>query len=275
MKSKLFIVTYNNAEDLDACLNSIYNKVEVPDEIYVINNHSSISINKDYIDSGLIVLNNVLRPDFSTGHLSRNWNQALINGFKDVNKPDSDIVMTCQDDTIFEEGWLDFIKENHQKYSFMTFGVGDAFCSYTIDAVKSIGLWDERFCNIGYHEIDYFLRAHIFNRDKSSINDIHFGINFLDGNYYNHELHIDGHGGNKNVLKVPAKNTDRLNNHNLSKSVAHNHSEKMFNYKWPEVPISHSWREFNLTHLRPKDQFITYPYFELKIENLKDKGYIV
>ena len=98
MKIKLFIVTYNNPEDLNLTLKSIFKSIDNTNkhniEINIINNHSNFNINKDYL--GFIkILNNVLRPNFSTGHLSRNWNQALILGFENLISTKSDIVITC------------------------------------------------------------------------------------------------------------------------------------------------------------------------------------
>ena len=53
----------------------------------------------------------------------------------------------------------------------MTFGQGDALQVMTPESIRTIGLYDERFCNIGYQEGDYFQRARILNNEKSSIND--------------------------------------------------------------------------------------------------------
>jgi hypothetical protein len=121
------------------------------------------------------VMHNTLRPDFSTGHLSRSWNQAILHGFKNLLNPIAQIVVACQVDTIFNVDWLARLIDLHQKYSFISAGWGDAFLSFTPDGVRAIGLFDERFCNIVHQECDYFTRALIFNKDKSSINDFHHG----------------------------------------------------------------------------------------------------
>lgn len=84
------------------CLDSIFSKLSKEElsilEIYIINNHSNSEINKDYLDNITI-----LRPDFSTGHLSRNWNQAIINVFQNLKNPDYNIVITNQNDIIFRK----------------------------------------------------------------------------------------------------------------------------------------------------------------------------
>ena len=168
MKIKQYIVTYNNSLQINNCLDSIFSKLSKEElsilEIYIINNHSNLEINKEYLDN-ITILNNNLRPDFSTGHLARNWNQAIINGFQNLNNPDCDIVITNQDDTIFKENYINQIIELHKNFDLIQFGWGDNFISYTPNAIKRIGLWDERFCNIGYQEADYLLRA-AFNRSS-------------------------------------------------------------------------------------------------------------
>jgi hypothetical protein len=142
---KIFIVTYNNNSVLnEKSLRTLFeSKLPQQCQIFIINNHSNLSIDTSYVDR-VTVLNNMTRPDFSTGHLARNWNQALINGFRNSNVPDCDLVVCAQTDCQFAPDWLDYITELHQKYDFITFGAGDCFHSYTPNAVKGIGLWDER-----------------------------------------------------------------------------------------------------------------------------------
>jgi len=178
MKIKQFIATYNNEFQINKCLDSIFNSLNKYElsilEIFIINNHSNLNIHKEYLGK-VKILNNELRPDFSTGHLSRTWNQSIINGFKDLKNPDCDILITNHDDTKFVDNYIEKLINYHKTYDFITFGRGDNFISYTVNAVKKIGLWDERFCNIGHHEQDYFLRANKFLKDKS-INDSDFMI---------------------------------------------------------------------------------------------------
>jgi hypothetical protein len=49
----------------------------------------------------------------------------------------------------------------------------------TSNAVKQVGLFDERFCNIGLQEADYFLRCLLYNKDRSSLNDIEHDSDIL------------------------------------------------------------------------------------------------
>ena len=86
-KIKIYIVTYKNDKCLNTNLRSLFcsDLMNYDYEINVINNHSQINIDPKF--KKVKLLNNNLRVDFSTGHLSRNWNQALINGFQDLNNP--------------------------------------------------------------------------------------------------------------------------------------------------------------------------------------------
>lgn len=259
MKIKLYIVTYNRENLLNETLKSIFNsKILFDLDITIINNHSNFKINEDFL-SKVNILHNSLRPDFSTGHLSRNWNQAIINGFKDLNNPDCDIVITCQDDTVFETNWLNKLVNYHKYYNFITQGGGDCFCSYTPEAIKNIGLWDERFCNIGYQEADYFFRAVIYNKQKSSIND---------------ELHIRKFNpvGNFIFKSTPDHKYDEAH----TKSMEHHTITKaLFFKKWGLEPGPWSEKHFNYTSKSLIENYIMYPYFEKNILNLSEKNYFI
>ena len=141
MKIKQYIVTYNNEKQINNCLNSIFTQLSDEElnilEVNVINNHSDLSINKEFLTK-IKILNNDLRPDFSTGHLSRSWNQAIINGFRDLKKPDCDILITNQDDTKFTKNYINKTLELHQTFDLLQFGWGDNFVSYNINAIKKL-----------------------------------------------------------------------------------------------------------------------------------------
>lgn len=174
MKIKVFIVTYKNESmlknNIDSLLVSDLTQYEF--SITVINNFTEEFSLNDYLKSNNVcVMHNNLRPSFSTGHLSRSWNQALIHGFKSIPNPDSDIVVLAQDDNLFFKNWCSYIVDKHKDNDFITMGGGDQFHSYNVNHVKKVGLWDERFCNIGYQEYDYWIRSFLYNREKSSIND--------------------------------------------------------------------------------------------------------
>ena len=88
----------------------------------------SISIKalcKKHHVSALFAFGSVLRPDFSTGHLSRNYNEAIINSFEDLNDPKCDVVITCQVDTILLENWYQEVLKYLEKYNYICVGHGD------------------------------------------------------------------------------------------------------------------------------------------------------
>lgn len=267
MKIKIYIVTYNNNKllnewTLTTLFNSDLSKHEV--KVYIIDNHSTAKVDDNYKDK-VTILHNQLRPDFSTGHLSRNWNQALVNGFESLKEPKCDIVVCSQNDVKFNPNWLNDLVEAHKTYSFITYGQGDCLHSYTPAAVKKIGLWDERYNTIMYQEHDYFLRALIYNREKSSINS-------------------RGTGQLLNPLKVElldiksapcgAKRGEKTH----AKARKHASTcQRLFKTKWGNIPHAR-WKK-NYDDWVPKhsniQNFMFYPYFEKDIENLQQKKYFM
>lgn len=263
MKIKQYIVTFNNKLQINNCLESIFNKLSDAElsilEIYVINNHSNLDIDTKFLRN-ITILNNELRPDFSTGHLSRNWNQAIINGFKNLNSPDCDILITNQDDTIFKQNYINKLIKLHTQFDLIQFGWGDNFISYTPNAIKKIGLWDERFCNIGYQEADYMLRSYLYLKNKSSIND------FSHNRILNKINECDW------VIDIIPSGNARHESYNAQSTVFHSHSKYIYEMKWginPDIGFIHD------IYLSPKiNSFIMYPYFEKDIETLNLQNYL-
>ena len=270
MKIKHYIVTYKNNKILNNGLETIfplfkkYKKEEY--QVFIINNHSDISI-KPKFKPFVTILNNVLRPDFSTGHLTRNWNQAIINGFKDLNNPDCDILITNQNDCEFDGDFIPNLIEWHKKYSFIQFGAGDNYISYTIDAIKRVGLWDERFCNIGYQEADYFLRQLLYNTNGCSIND------YKHRRVHNSEIN--------NIIKHTISGHDRKDEFHLQSQKYHTISENVYTLKWGDTVSNHTdigWSYENLKDLSPIiPSFIYYPYFEknINLDTIKTQKYVL
>ena len=260
MKIKIFVVTYNDPETLNnKALKSIFNvdRAGHDVEINIINNHSNFSLNEEYRD--VKILHNDTRPDFSRGHLSRNWNQAILNGFKDLKNPDCDILILSQDDVDWNPDAINMLIDVHKKYSFYSDNRGDSLMSYLPDAVKKIGLWDERFNGLGFHDAEYFLRVLIYNRNKSSINDIgHHRIlnpvpNHID-NFYN-----------------------RSNRDHNCKGYSHDYCHDLYHLKWPGMGFE--WNENFFKRAKEVkhssiQNFVLYPYFEKDIE-LENKNYYI
>jgi hypothetical protein len=281
MKIKIYIVTYKNEDYLKNNIISLLGSdlINYKYEINVINNFTSNFSLQDFCDTNNIkVIHNNLRPDFSTGHLSRNWNQAIINGFKDINNPDCDILVLCQNDNIFKKDWCQYIIEKHKTYDFISIGGGDQYHSYTINHIKKVGIWDERYCNIGYQEADYFIRSYLYNKERTSIND------------YNHKrIHNklveqptttpSGIIGTDKIIELDdsLKGGMRGDESHIQSSRYHYISKKILDQKWG-IEFEGSWSEEKLKHLPRNSKissFIFYPYFEKDIEDLNEKGYII
>jgi hypothetical protein len=272
----IYIVTYRNPVDLNRNIASLLAS-EARARIYVINNHSKFSLEPEH-EREVTVLHNALRPDFSTGHLSRNWNQALLHGFRDLKSPANDVVVTVQDDVVFKADWFKNLIDLHQRYSFITMGPGDTFCSYLPEAVRKVGMWDERFCNLAYHEGDYFLRSLIHNRERCSINDLVHGRqhNVVEGN----ALRCSSTRSVENeqradslLITSPHWNVDRKEAH-LSSIKYHPLSETVFRHKWGIGADPWTSAHHEIRHSRVPN-YIMYPFFEKDVEELREKNYIV
>ena len=258
-----FIVTYNNTDVLHAGLDTLKPTIEKYDksqyELFILNNHTNFHIDP-YYDDKVKVIHNQGRPDFSTGHLTRNWNQAIIHGFEDLINPKCDIVIASQNDTAYTDDFLEQLIELHKTYDLVQFGAGDTFMSYTPNAIKKIGLWDERFCNIGYQEADYFLRAYLYLHDRTTINDIYHGrtLNQVT-NRITKDIFQTGHlrGEQSHLDSIPY----------------HTYQKQLYKYKWHSAidldeATSLYWHNIqSFKNLYPKiDSFIYYPYFEKGVD---------
>jgi hypothetical protein len=243
MKIKLYIVTYNNSFVLNKTLNSLFKTKEYSNiEVIIINNHTNFKCNYN-----VNVKHNIVRPDFSTGHLARDWNCAIIDGFKNLQNPDCDIVITSQDDMVFSENWVNKLLKYHETYNFITSSWGDGFCSYLPESIINVGLWDERFNTIEYQEADYFNRQKLFNKDKCSINDFHHN-RILNPLFKNDDDSFVKRASDELPTRKPSKH-----NFNLLKS------------KYDE-PL-----EFRDNLSYKNKQTILYPYFEKDIMNINEK----
>jgi len=275
IRINIYIVTYRNPIDLNRNIASILaSGADV--RINVINNHSQFFLEPSH-EKAVTVLHNSLRPDFSTGHLSRNWNQALLHGFNDLKNPASDIVVTVQDDVLFKQNWLPRLVDIHRQYNFITQGIGDAFCSYLPEAVRKVGLWDERFCCIGWGEGDYFLRSLIYNREGCSINDPAHGRqhNALGGNTVHDPMSFNGAAERADSLLIacPPMNVYRKYTHASSQEY-YALAEAVFRHKWGVS--DHSWTaEHHALRTPLVPCYVTYPYFEKDIDGLHERNYIV
>lgn len=222
----------------------------------IINNYGYL----EQDDSRVTVINNLLRPDFSTGHLSRNWNEAIINGFRDLEAPDVDYVICVQIDAILGDTWyqkLLAILTKHPNLEYLALGEGDEFQVFTPQVIKTVGLYDERFCNIGYQEADYFRRIRISKPLNAVILD------------YKHGRVLNNIGLDESMVKgiiVQNPSKEMNDSHRLS-MVHHRQSLKVFHYKWGRDTDPEHWTS---TVIDPGSnygkEFRYYPYFENKID---------
>lgn len=260
-KASLWIVTYNNREDLQNNLQSLFdnfNSSVFDLSVNIINNHSNFYLAQKW-ENKVKVWHNVLRPDSSVGHLGRNWNEAIMAGIGNLQNPECDILITSQDDVVWLPNWAETLIDAHKKYSFITQGHGDAVVSYLPEAVKKIGLWDERYSPSFYAEGDYFLRALMYNREGSSIND-------------------PGHGRQWNtmdekIIEVPPPN----NNRNDAKHATLTKAAfpwAVWHLKWDVSPLYWNQELFdNLPTTTKTPSIVFYPHFEMDVENLVEKNY--
>lgn len=274
---KIFIVTYMRNDVLNDTLNTLFNGTDFPSidntEVNIINNHSDFSLSEDFADKVNVIHNNT-RPDWDTGNLARNWNEALLHGFKDLNSPDSKIVVTMQNDIVLDPNWATNLLKMHQKYSFVTGQLGDNIISYLPDAVKKIGMWDERFLTPANKEADYYIRALIYNKDRSIINDKCHGrlLNEKDALPLDTSTYRGGEQSWRNV-----KSTE-------SSREGWYHTSQIFYWKWKdtwkEQPKYYGWltkwtKDFVENPPTPPKvpNFVQYSHFEKGIE-LKGKNYV-
>ena len=252
---KVFILTYNAPDELNANLKSLYTSDLPKDniEINVINNHSTnFFINQEY--HAVKVHHQSLRADWGCGHPARDWNQSIILGIGNLKDPKCDQIILCQDDCIWDSNWYEKLVDIHRSYDFYQCSWGDCFISMLPSAVKKIGLFDERMCSLGYYEGDYLIRAYIYNKEKSSINDYH----------------------HKRVWN-PTVTVANRSNQNISHPSYTNFGREIFSLKWPNIGAK-NW-ESGLFKRPPNHSnypsYVYYPYFECDIDQLKEKNYIL
>ena len=293
---KIYIVTYKRSDILNDTLAKLFNsdfKDIENTEVNIINNHTEFYLNPEFQDR-VRVLHNVLRPDWSNGNLSENWNQALLDGFRDLNRPDAQYVVTIQNDTSVHPNWCSNLLKMHEKFNFIVGRFGDNLVSYTAEAVKRIGMWDENFFGVQYKEADYWIRALIFNKTDSCINDTLHGIELNNENALELDTTVDrnfveeaGFAG-PNTLKRRADDHEHVEiqqtRGGIYKQYVWRYFYEKWNGTWHHEPTKSGWikqwpQDFidnppDITKSKLKT-IIRYFYFEKDIENLRQKNYLL
>tara|TARA_R100000315_G_C5225552_1_gene136709 strand:+ start:140 stop:1069 length:930 start_codon:yes stop_codon:yes gene_type:complete len=274
---KVFIVTYRRTDVLNKTLDILFNKTDfssIPNtEVNIINNHSEFYLEDRFVNKVNVIHNNT-RPDWDTGNLARNWNEALLHGFKSLKNPDAKIVVTMQNDIVLSPNWATNLLKMHQKYTFITGQLGDNIISYRPEAVIKIGMWDERFLTPANKEADYYIRALIYNKDKSLINDKIHGrlLNAEDAL----ELDTSHYQGAESSWR-------EIKGNEISREGWY-HTSQIFYWKWKDTwktqPSYYGWltqwsEDFvDNPPCSPKvPNFVQYYYFERDIE-LFNKNYV-
>jgi hypothetical protein len=129
-------------------------------------------------------------------------------------------------------------------------------CSYRPEAIRKIGLWDERFCSLNFQEADYFLRANLYHGEKCSINDSHHGRTL-----------------NETTCITERPNSGVVREISVPTIEHHDHHKNLFIQKWGDR-FSWNGKVIDLQHSK-LPSFVLYPYFEKYFEELKEKGYII
>ena len=273
---RVFVVSYQSDEalfkSLDALLASDLKTFS--NRIYVLNNFGFLRLTlPTRFQDTVIVLDNSRRPDFSTGHLARDWNQCLIHGFQSLAKPRSKMVVCMQADNEVAPDFASTLQVLHKTYSMVNAGMGDAFTSYTAKAIEMIGVWDENFSNIGWQDYDFYLRS-----------VLHAGsyVCFMQKTVEPYLEKALSCSTAKPVLrKMRSGSSESKKSHKASHKF-HTVSERVFREKWslPNVKaatgnwgINTAEQVKSLINLNLKPRipwFVTYPYFENEIKN-RDK----
>jgi hypothetical protein len=273
MRIWITVVTYNDTETLNANISSLLDCDLMKQDLHIeiINNHSNFYLYDNLTKAVNEIHHNTLRPDFSTGHLARDWNSAIVRAFKDLDAPDYDLLILAQDDLLFKGDFFEKIQPHLEKYDIITSGEGDAMVAIQPEGIKNVGLFDERFSLIDHHEADFFLRCVMYHKMRTSLND-----------YGHHRIWQPCDNGLKMSYKdimenktirsfsdfiiVPPFSDNRLEAIK-SRLFISEMGTRLWKHKWGETP-SQGWTTEWIKDLRPiisVSDYMMYPYFENKV----------
>lgn len=155
----VYVITFSE----DALLSALLSSLEGQNVSVTVINTNRRPL-RDRVSAALppsVRVHDALSTTLSIGHSTRHYNEALTNGFDTLDEPQSDLVVTIQADTHLCPDWLAHLRRAHAEHgcALVQAGQGDQLVSYSVDAVRTLGLWDERFIGISVHEGDFFIRA--------------------------------------------------------------------------------------------------------------------
>ena len=209
-----------------------------------------------------------------------------MRGFKNLKNPLNDQVIILQDDVFVLPDFMEKLVSRHNSgIDFIMSGIGDAINSFLPNAVKAIGLYDERF-QTGFHEGDYILRAIQKLGVRCSIGDVAHGRvwNPTDnGKFYtSHSDHpradVSGNTtrADSDLVICPPFTQDQLNNcRKRASTVWH---ESLWKMKWGEEHTFYNWTDDFMHNVIPTlkqktPNFILYPHFEKDIDGIYTDTY--
>jgi hypothetical protein len=185
--------------------------------------------------------------------------------------------------------------ELHKKFNFVVGRYGDNLVSYTPDAVKNIGMWDENFASTVYKEADYWIRALIFNKEKSFINDTLHGLELNNENPLeldtteDRNFLLEGNNVGNDILKRKSDDVEHqeiwsAGRGGIYKTFAWKYFYEKWRGTWEKEPEKIGWiKEWSKDFINnPPDItksnvkiYVKYLYFEKSIRNLQFKNYLV
>ena len=88
MKIAISIVSYKNEPHINRNLETLFKSdiMGYDPHIEIINNHSDFKLHDEFKDR-VSVIHNTVRPDWSTGHIARDYNSAFLRHFRNLSNP--------------------------------------------------------------------------------------------------------------------------------------------------------------------------------------------
>jgi hypothetical protein len=169
----VYIVTYKKPDVLAENLRTLYAGLTEPEDVAVtvLSNHPDVVIPEGLPSQPRVVINTVRQAN-SWGHLSRDWNWALLDCFETWRGSRAEWCVLAQNDVTWLPGWDARLTEIRNR-DFISQPVGDQAMAFRLAAVQAVGFFDERFSVLHFQEQDYFLRAISRLGSRAAINDGH------------------------------------------------------------------------------------------------------
>lgn len=222
----IYIVTYKKNDVLNKNIASLYqNACDTTEfDVTILANHPDIRLETENQHDNLRIVYNTTRSMDAWGNLSKDWNWCMLDAFERWdNPPQTKYCILCQNDVEWAENWQENLRQC-KDFDFISQPLGDQLLVVTIEALKKVGFFDERFTTLHYHEEDYFLRTALKLGARASIN----GAKNHNGSYMSTSYHPLG----ENLISKTAFSGINLFDENLHTPKTHDALQKMFLAKW-------------------------------------------